>query len=132
MATFLSNTAVSVHDPISIPTASINRKTVSLLCIRYGFGDPPGCCDPPGLPRRLLPRNRRLDFGFPSPVGADASPFLGGVSFFAAGCPATLALLSGLGPCRLPSGFRLPLPPRRFFLLRSSRRVRLSWPTTFS
>src|SRR5690606_11915245 len=122
--TFLSSTAVSVHDAARIPNTKISRNTVSACCMGYWFGAPPGCCDPPGLPRRLLPRNRRFDFGFPSPAGTSF--------FFGSGCPARRALLLGLALCRFSSGFRLPLAPRRFFLLRSSGRVRLSWPTTYS
>src|SRR5690606_25696985 len=130
MATFLSNTAVSVHATAKTPNTKTNRPNVCPYCMDYWFDDPPDGCDPPGLPRRLLPRKRLFDFGLLSPAGV--SPlFVGASPFLAADSPPARAAFSGLGPGRRPSGFRLPLP-RRFFLLRSSKRVRLSWPTTFS
>src|SRR5690606_20433385 len=82
---------------------------------------------PPSFPFLwLFPRKRLFErCGLVSPVRGSDLACLGAVSVGRDGLAACLG-----PPFFFASGRRLFLPDLRFFLFRSSSRVRLSWPTT--
>src|SRR5690606_2833777 len=127
IGTNLSNTAESSQ---AVKTVQLIKRSSRGYFIRhsYQFGWGPGFDWSLFFPFLLLPRKRLLErCGFASAAPGSDLACLGWLSFrfgCSVGCFAP--------PFFFPSGRRLFLPDLRFFLLRSSNRVRLSCPTTFS